>query len=82
MALSVSLHKVDETTRYCLYNLGADEATAARVKLYKASGDVEVVRLSEEALPARPPFYLAQGVPRLHQYHEQRRYPDHDEWTA
>jgi len=82
MALSVSLQKVDETPRYCLYDLGAGDAAAARLKLYKPSGDVEVVRLSDDALPARPPFYLAQGIPRLHRYHEQNRYPDHDEWTA
>lgn len=82
MALSVLLHKVDETRRYCLYDLGTGNAAAARLKLYKSSGDVEVVRLSDDALPARPPVYLAQGIPRLHRYHEQNRYPDHDAWSA
>ncbi len=82
MALSVSLRKVDETPRYCLYDLGAGAPVAARVKLYKDSGDVEVVRLSDADLPARPPFYLAEGLPRLRQYHEQNRYPERDEWAA
>lgn len=82
MALSLSLQKVDETPRSCLYDLGTDAAVAARVKLYKDSGDVEVVELSEASLPARLPFYLAQGLPRLHSYHEQERYPDTDAWVA
>ncbi len=82
MALSVTLRKVDETPRYCLYDLGAADAVAARVKLYKVSGDVEVVHLSDEDVPARSPFYLAQGVPRLRAYHERDQYPDEDTWTA
>lgn len=82
MALSVALRKVDETPRYCLYDLGAEDAVAGRVKLYKTSGDVEVVHLSDEGVPARPPFYLAQGVPRLRTYCERGRYPDEDTWTA
>lgn len=82
MALSVSLQKVDETPRYCLYDLGTEAATAARVKLHKDSGDVEVVDLSEASLPARPSFYLAQGLPRLRSYHEQERYPDAETWVA
>jgi hypothetical protein len=82
MALSVALRKVDETPGYCLYDLGTGNAVAGRVKLYKASGDVEVVRLSDEDLPARPPFYLAQGVPRLRSYQERDDYPDADAWTA
>jgi hypothetical protein len=82
MALTVVLRKVDETHGYCLYDLGTGGAVAGRVKLYKASGDVEVVRLSDDELPARPPFYLAQGVPRLRSYQERDRYPDEDTWTA
>ena len=82
MALSVTLRKVDETPRYCLYDLGGEDAVAGRVKLYKASGDVEVVRLSGADVPARPPFYLAQGVPRLRTYCGRDQYPDEDTWTA
>jgi hypothetical protein len=82
MALSVTLRKVDETPRYCLYDLGSEDAVAGRVKLYKASGDVEVVRLSGADVPARPPFYLAQGVPRLRTYCGRDQYPDEDTWTA
>ncbi|WP_103027454.1 hypothetical protein [Salinibacter altiplanensis] len=82
MALPVTLRKVDETPRYCLYDLGGEDAAAGRVKLYKASADVEVVRLSGEEVPARPPFYLAQGVSRLRTYCERDQYPDTDTWTA
>ncbi len=82
MALLVTLRKVDETPRYCLYDLGAEDTVAGRVKLYKASGDVEVVRLSGEGVPAGLPFYLAQGVPRLRTYCERDQYPDEDTWTA
>ena len=82
MALSLTLRKVDETPRYCLYDLGTGNAGVGRVKLYKDSGDVEVVRLSGEGLPARPPFYLAQGVFRLRTYRDRGRYPDQDAWTA
>ncbi|MEF8815773.1 MAG: hypothetical protein V5A20_02940 [Salinibacter sp.] len=82
MALTVVLQKVDATPRYCLYDLGAADTRVGRLKLYKASGDVEVVRLSAKDLPARPPFYLAQGVPRLHSYHDRDQYPDRDAWTA
>jgi hypothetical protein len=82
MALSVTLRKVDETPRYCLYDLGSEDAVASRVKLYKASGDVEVVRLSGADVPAGPPFYLAQGVPRLRTYCGRDQYPDEDTWTA
>lgn len=82
MALSVSLHKVDETSRYCLYDFGSGEAVAGRVKLYTDSGDVEVVHLSNAELPARPPFYLSQAVPRLREYQAQDRYPSRDQWTV
>jgi len=82
MALSVTLQKVDETPGYCLYDLGPGGAVAGRVKLYKASGDVEIVRLSEDELPARPSFYLAQGLPRLRSYQEREQYPEKDTWTA
>lgn len=82
MALAVTLQKVEETPRYCLYDLGTRDAVAGRVKLYKSSGDVEVLHLSDDDVPARPPFYLAQAVPRLRTYCERDQYPDEDAWTA
>lgn len=82
MALPITLQKVDETPRYCLYDLGSGDAAAGRVKLYKSTGDVEVVHLSGENVPIRPHFYLAQAVPRLHTYYEHDQYPDEDAWRA
>ncbi len=83
MALSIVVRKVDETPRFCLYEIGSADTAAGRVKVYKDSGDVELVRLAgTDALPARPPLYLSQVVPRLQTYHEQSHYPDEDAWTA
>lgn len=83
MALSIVVRKVDETPRFCLYEIGSADATAGRVKVYKDSGDIELVGLSAaDELPARPPLYLSQVVPRLQTYHEQAQYPDEDDWAA
>jgi len=82
MSLSIVLNKVDETPHTLLYAFGVPDTTVGRVRLHKASGDVEIVELDDSGTPARPPFFLAQIIPRLQDFHARGTYPSHDRWSA
>jgi hypothetical protein len=89
MALPLAVWKDEETTAACVYAFGPAPApdapppdTAGRVRLQKASGDIEVLALPDPDDGANPRFLLAQAVSRLQAYHEAGAYPAHDRWAA
>lgn len=82
MGLPVSVTKVEETPGHCVYAFGSPDATVGRVRLHKASGDVELIELSERSDAPSEQFYLAHLVPRLHGYHDRGTYPSSDQWEA
>jgi hypothetical protein len=82
MGLELSVTKDEETSDYCVYAFGPPDDTTGRVRLLKASGDVEITALPGSGSGPDGPFYLAHLVPRLHEYHETGAYPDRDRWAV
>ncbi len=82
MSLSIVVEKKDETPDWCLYAFGTGSDTMGRVRLRKASGDIEILDLDEADGSSTRSFYLAHLVPRLHTYHDEDTYPAQDRWTV
>jgi hypothetical protein len=82
MGLSMAVEKVEESPEDCVYTFGPPDAAVGRARLQKADGDVELLALDETGDGPSEQFYLAQLVPRLHDYHDRDTYPDRDEWDA
>ena len=82
MALSMAVEKIEETPTHCVYAFGGPGTTVGRVRVEKASGDVELLALNESGDGPSEQFYLAHLVPRLHDYHDRGAYPPTDQWEA
>jgi hypothetical protein len=82
MGLPIFLKKVDAAQEHLLYAFGSPEDLVGRLRLDTATGDIEVVSLSEPADGPDTRYYLAQVVPRLQAFHDEARYPDTEQWTA
>ncbi len=82
MALPILVTKVNETSADCVYTFGSPEAAVGRVRLHKASGDVELIELSKRDSAPSEKFYLAHLIPRLQLYHDRGTYPAQDRWDA
>lgn len=81
--MDVYLEKDEENADRCVYAFGAGpDALVGRVAVDKASGDVEIVSLDEEADPPGEQFYLARVVPKLHALHDAQTYPDAERWAV
>lgn len=80
--MTIRIDKVAEDEVRCVYAFGGPDARAGRVAVAKATGDVEVLSLADDAPPPGPPFYLAAVVPRLQALHDAGSYPDADAWSA
>lgn len=81
MSLSVVLKKVNETPNDLIYSVGTPGESVGRVRLGKDTGEVEILEVCRTEAGPRPPFFLAQVVPRLHDYHERNTFPERDSWT-
>lgn len=82
MGVPIVVDKTADTPDHCVYAFGAPETTVGRVRLAKASGDVELLTLSDNGDGPSEQFYLAHLVPRLQDYHDRATYPAHDRWEA
>ena len=82
MGLPISVEKVEEAREYLLYAFGPPDASVGRMRLYKSSGDVELVSFSETGDDPDERYYLAHVVPRLQSYHDRGAYPDSDQWET
>ena len=81
--VDVYLEKEDETPDRCTYAFGAGpDGLVGRVSVDKASGDVEILSLGDEADPPGEPFFLARVVPKLHALHDADTYPDEERWAV
>lgn len=78
MAFVLHLEKKEETADDCEYSFGSGQETAGRVRLEKASGNIEILEVAETDDGPSKQFYLAHLVPRLQGYHDRGRYPPHD----
>lgn len=82
MGLPMSVEKVEKAREYLLYAFGPPDASVGRVRLYKSSGDIELVSFSETDAGPDERYYLAHAVSRLQSYHDRGTYPDSDQWEA
>lgn len=82
MSLELSVVKEEETADDCVYAFGPPADPVGRVRLHKASGDIELLDVPERSDGLNEHFYLAHLVPRLQAYHDRGTYPDRDRWTA
>jgi len=82
MGLPMAVSKEEDTAEYCVYTFGSPDTTVGRVRLQKASGDLELLDLSERRNAPSEQFYLAHLVPRLRGYHDRGTYPARDQWEA
>jgi len=82
MGVPIAVEKTADTPVYCVYAFGAPGTTVGRVRLAKASGDVELLALTENGDGPSEQFYLAHLVSRLHAYHDRGTYPASDQWEA
>ncbi len=81
VGLELSVRKTEETPAYCVYAFGSPDETAGRVRLHKASGDVDLLTLADTADGPDERFYLAHLVPHLQAYHDAGTYPERDRWA-
>lgn len=82
MALVLHLEKKGETAEDCEYSFGSGQETAGRVRLEKASGNIELLEVSETDEGPSRQFYLAHLVPRLQGYHDRETYPSNDRFSV
>lgn len=82
MAVPMSVAKIEDTSAHCVYAFGAPDAPVGRARLHKATGDVELIELTETGDGPSEQFYLAHLVPRLQDYHDRDNYPASDRWEA
>ena len=82
MGLPISVEKVEKAQDYLLYAFGPPNEAVGRVRLYTASGDIELASFSETPDGPAERYYLAHVVPRLQSYHDRGTYPDADQWEA
>jgi hypothetical protein len=82
MGISVVLRKREDADGRCVYAFGPPETEVGRVALDKATGDVEILELSDDVRPPGEKFFLAQVIPRLHAMHADDDWPDADRWEA
>lgn len=76
------VEKEEETDEACVYAFGVSEAPVGRVRVVKASGDVEIAEVPENTEGPDPRFLLAHLVPRFHEYQARQTYPDRDRWEV
>lgn len=82
MGLELSVEKKKETAAYCVYAFGAPTEPGGRVRVDKASGDIELLTVPDSDEAPNEKYFLARLVPRLHTYHDRDVYPDRDHWEV
>lgn len=82
MGLELSIQKKEETSAYCVYSFGAPGEPVGRVRLDKASGNIELLDVSNPDEAQNERYYLARLVPHLQRYHDRNAYPDRDRWEV
>ena len=82
MGVSIRVTKVEESPEACVYAFGSGGDPVGRVRLDKATGDVELLALNENPEGPSEQYCLAHVVPRLHTYHDRETYPASDQWDG